>query len=117
MITLGRALVLIEAKYKSGVSIKTTYDDMRDQVIRLIDVGSWYARLNGLDDTHVIVLNYGDSKTNAQEIVSKYKRKPEAIQGALYYRADLTDSDFMRLSQSVSFVRWVDPWSSQPEDQ
>ena len=44
LIRLGEAgLVLVEAKCLSNVSERTTYDGRRDQVIRLMDVGSWHA--------------------------------------------------------------------------
>ena len=50
LIKLGdSAVVLVEAKCQSGVSEFTTFDRDRDQVIRLIDVGSWYARQEGYD--------------------------------------------------------------------
>ena len=103
------AIVLVEAKYRSDVSEKTTYDKTRDQVIRLLDVGSWYAKQGGYDSSCVIVLQYGDTQTNAEEIVSRYAGKPEAIQRALPYRADLTEADYQRLSRSVAFVRWPNP--------
>ena len=110
LITLGqRAVVLVEAKYRSDVSEKTTYDKTRDQVIRLLDVGSWYAKQGGYDSSYVIVLQYGDAQTNAEEIVSRYAEKPEAIQRALPYRTDLTEADYQRLSRSVAFVRWPNP--------
>ena len=117
VITLGRSIILVEAKYKSGVSKKTTYDRERDQVIRLLDVGSWHAKLKRLEDTYVIVLVYGEAETNAQEIVGKYRCNPAAIQSALPYREDLTEAHFQRLAESVSFVRWPDPWNEQPENQ
>ena len=103
------AVVLVEAKYLSGISERTTHDGSRDQVIRLIDVGSWYARQNGYDSGYVIVLQYGDAHTNAEEITKRYAGNPEAIQRALPYRNDLTDADFRQLSRSVAFVRWPDP--------
>ena len=110
LITLEQhALVLVEAKYHSDVSEKTTYDKSRDQVIRLLDVGSWYAKQCGYDSSYVIVLQYGNAQTNAEEIVGRYYGNPEAIQKALYYRADLNAGDFQRLSRSVAFVRWPNP--------
>ncbi len=112
MITLGRALILVEAKYKSCVSTKTSYDGTRDQVIRLLDVGSWHARYLGLDRNYVIVLQYGDAETNAEEIVEKYKDNPDAIWRAFPYRADLAENDFDDLACSVSFVRWPNPWDT-----
>lgn len=103
------ALVLVEAKYRSDVSTRTTHDKDRDQVIRLLDVGSWLAKQKGYDRCYVIVLQYGNAKTNAKRMVNKYKGNPGAIKQALSYRDELTDEDFISLSQSVAFVRWPDP--------
>ncbi len=104
-----RTVVLLEAKFRSGVSKKTTKDKARDQVIRLIDVGSWYAKKHGHDCSYVIVLQYGSDQTNAEEVVNRYAGNPEAIQRALSYRSDLTEMDYQQLSRSVVFVRWPDP--------
>ena len=103
------AVVLVEAKYHSDVCEHTEYDKTRDQVIRLIDVGSWYTRQNGYESSCVIVLQYGNTPTNAEEVVSRYAGKPDAIQRALHYRDDLKESDYERLARSVAFVRWADP--------
>ena len=104
-------MVLVEAKYKSGVSESTKYDCERDQVIRLIDVGSWYARERGLKDgSYVIVLQYGDCKINAEKMVKRYSGNPDAIQRSLSYRSDLEAADYERLACSVAFVRCPDPW-------
>ena len=112
----NQGLVLVEAKYRSCVSERTTYDETRDQVVRLIDVGSWQARQENLGDqdaghhnSYLIVLQYGDPQTNAEEVVDRYKGKPDAIEGALSYRSDLTAADYQRLGRSVVFVRWPDP--------
>ena len=117
LIRLGnQGLVLVEAKYRSGVSERTTYDEARDQVIRLIDVGSYKATQENLRDqdagspnSYVIVLQYGDADINAQEVVDRYKGNPGAIEKALSYRSDLTTADYQRLGRSVAFVRWPDP--------
>ena len=85
-------------------------------MIRLIDIGSWYARQENLRDqdtghynSYVVVLQYGDAQINAEEVVDRYKGKPDAIEKALSYRSDLTATDYQRLSRSVAFVRWPDP--------
>ena len=110
MITLGKsAVILVEAKCHSGVSEFTKFDRKRDQVIRLIDVGSWYARQHGFDCVCFLVLQYGDAQTNAEKIVSRYAGHPEAIQKALPYRDDLTEGEFSRLAGAVAYVRWPDP--------
>ena len=112
----NQGLVLVEAKYRSRVSERTTYDETRDQVVHLIDVGSWQARQENLRDqdaghhnSYVIVLQYGDADINAQEVVNRYKGNPEAIEKALSYRSDLTAADYQRWGRSVAFVRWSDP--------
>ena len=109
-------LVLVEAKYRSDVSERTTYDDTRDQVIRLMDVGSWHAgrgdareQNEGQSDCFVVVLQYGDAVTNAEEIVNRYRGRPDVIERALSYRPDLTPIDYVRLGRSLAFVRWPDP--------
>ena len=115
LINLGdEGLVLVEAKYKSDISERTTHDDERDQVIRLIDVGSWHTgsgdtRGQGSSKSYVIVLQYGDAQTNSEEVVDRYRGKPDAIERALPYREDLTRADYARLALSLAFVRWRDP--------
>ena len=111
MVELGKeALVLVEAKYKSGISSKTTYDPRRDQIIRLIDVGSWHARSKGVGQIYVIALQYGVGHRNVEEFVRRYAGKPDAIKEALPYRTDLKKKDFENLSRSVAFVRCPDPY-------
>ncbi len=117
LIRLGdQGLALVEAKYGSPVSEQTKYDQTRDQIIRLIDVGSWHSAQDNLRDqdsvhcnSYVVVLQYGDSQTNAEEVFGRYIGKPEAIERALPYRTDLKATDYRRLSRSVAFVRWPDP--------
>ena len=110
LIKLGdSAVVLVEAKFQSGVSEFTTFDRDRDQVIRLIDVGSWYARQQGYESCCVLVLQYGDAQINARKIVNRYADRPEAIQKALPYRDDLTEADYDLLSRALAYMRWPDP--------
>lgn len=110
VVKIGReALLLVEAKYRSDVSERTTYDGDRDQVIRLIDVGSWHAQQERYELCYLIVLQYGAAQTNAERIVGRYAGQPEAIQRSLSYRSDLTATDYRRLSGSVAFARWPDP--------
>ncbi len=110
LIKLGdSAVVLVEAKCQSGVSEFTTYDRKRDQVIRLLDVGSWYARQKGYDCSCVLVLQYGNVQINAEKIIGRYAGNPEAIRKALPYREELGDDDFDQLARGLAFARWPDP--------
>lgn len=117
LVRLGEVgLMLVEAKYLSGISERTTHDDGRDQLIRLLDVGSWHAGEGaprdqdaGRSNSFVIILQYGDAETNAEEIVARYRGRPDVIARALSYRNELTPTDFGRLGRSLAFVRWLDP--------
>ena len=110
LIKLGKsAVIFVEARCQSGVSEFTSFDRKRDQVIRLLDVGSWYARQHGYQCVCLLVLQYGDAQTNAEKIVSRYAGQPEAIQKALPYRDDLTEGEFSRLAGALAYVRWPDP--------
>lgn len=110
LIKLGdSAVVLVEAKCLSGVSEFTTYDRKRDQVIRLLDVGSWYARQEGYDCSCLLVLQYGNVQINAEKIISRYAGNPEAIRKALPYRDDLSEDDISQLADGLAFARWPEP--------
>jgi len=109
IVTIGdHALVFIEAKYRSGLSESTTYSPDRDQVIRNLDIGSWYAR-GRFKHFYLVLLQYGDHPTNIETVVERYLRQPESIRRQLAHRDDLADDDLQRLSCSLGFVRWPDP--------
>jgi hypothetical protein len=50
----------IEAKFKSDISTKTTNNPTRDQVVRNLDVGSWYA---GVRDFYFALLIMNEEKS------------------------------------------------------
>lgn len=110
MIKLGQsAVIFVEAICQAGVSEFTNFDRGRDQVIRLVDTGSWYARDQGYDCCCVLVLQYGDAQTNAEKIVGRYAGQPKAIQKALPYRDDLAPADLEKLADAIAYLRWPDP--------
>ena len=109
IVTIGdHALVFIEAKYHSGLSESTTYSPDRDQVIRNLDVGSWFAR-DRFERFYLVLLQYGDHPTNIEDIVGRYLHQPGNIRQQLAHRDDLTDDSLKGLSRSLGFVRWPDP--------
>ena len=105
-------VVIIEAKYIAEMAECTTHDKERDQVIRLIDVGSWFAR-GRFQRFYFVALQYGDHQTNVEDVVVHYARNPHTVREKLPYRDDLSDADVKVLSKSVGFVRWPDPMSWQ----
>jgi hypothetical protein len=87
----------------------------RDQAIRMIDVGSWYAR-EQFYSIFFIFLQYGDYPTNTKSIVNKYENNPEALTKGLQHRIDLTEDRIKSLSQSISFVSWADHFEGTCSD-
>jgi HEAT repeat protein len=104
-------IVFLEAKFHSDLSpfVKNCPD--RDQAIRMIDVGSWYAE-ERFSSTYFIFLQFGNYPTNTKSIVNKYKNNPEALTKGLQHRMDLTEDRIKLLSRSISFVSWADPFEA-----
>lgn len=67
----------IEAKFKRDARERTTSNDLRDQVIRNLDVGSWYAGVRPFDFS-LLVLGEERSPTG-EALVSTYGREPPQL--------------------------------------
>lgn len=102
------ALVSVEAKYRSSVAAGVKHRSDRDQVVRNVDVGSWYAR-GRFRRFYFVLLQFGDYPTNAEPVVRTYKSDPSILRRALAPRQDLTDADIETLAHSMAFVRWPNP--------
>jgi hypothetical protein len=81
------AVWFIEAKYKSDVSERTTNDPKRDQILRNIDVGSWYAgardfyfALLVLNEKHTPVgVSLIDRYATSNEILARLPHRPDRL--------------------------------------
>ena len=102
VVKIGReALLLVEAKYRSDVSERTTYD-ARPRPGDTPDRRRFMARATGALRT--LLLDRAAVRrrpTNAERIVGRYAGQPEAIRRALPYQSDLTAADYGRL-----LARW-----------
>jgi len=76
----------IEAKYKSDVSAGTTNNPERDQILRNIDVGSWYA--SPRDFYFSLLILDEKSSPNGLELIRTYSQEPDRLRGKLPHRAD-----------------------------
>lgn len=56
----SEAVIFVEAKYKSKISKRTTHDPDRDQIIRNLDVGTYYASKNKLDFYFILLTSQRD---------------------------------------------------------
>jgi hypothetical protein len=70
------AVWCIEAKFKSDVSERTTSNALRDQVIRNLDVGSWYAGVRPFDFS-LLVLSEDRTPKGAGLVGTYAKERPQ----------------------------------------
>lgn len=107
-------IVAVEAKVSSPFSGRE-----RDQFVRVIDVGSYYAATKRVDSSRfwavaVLPENWiGPADRNPHTTVAKYKRNAAAFRGTLAHRLTLAeqcgrlnDEDLGNLSDRVGKVTW-----------
>jgi hypothetical protein len=76
----------IEAKFRSDVSERTTNNPDRDQVVRNLDVGSWYA---GVRDFYFsLLLLDSASGTKGMALIERYAASREDVLQRLPHRPD-----------------------------
>jgi len=92
----------IEAKYKSDISMKTTNNENRDQLLRNIDVGSFYS---GVRDFYFSLLYFDEEKTkNGMERIELYTNI-----GAYEFKTMLPHrSDKMENIKGIGKIKWSD---------
>ena len=88
------AIVFVEAKYKSPISKRTKNDPDRDQIIRNLDVGSYYATKNNFGFYFILLTEKGDDdsiklynyyKSNPQNIINKLPHRTNIIKVPTYF--------------------------------
>lgn len=88
-ISLEKAVVFVETKYKSEVAESTTHCRERDQIIRNIDVGTYYAWNKGLDFYFILVASPGCRKS--MDLLQYYRGNPQAIAARMKHRTDVPE--------------------------
>jgi hypothetical protein len=92
----------IEAKYKSDISMRTTNNENRDQLLRNIDVGSFYS---GVRDFYFSLLYFDEEKTkNGMDRIELYSNI-----GAYEFKTMLPHrSDNMENIKGICKIKWSD---------
>ena len=92
----------IEAKYKSDISMRTTHDENRDQLLRNIDVGSYYS---GTRDFYFSLLYFNEEKTkNGIDRIELYSNI-----GVREFKTMLPHrSDNMENLKGIGKIKWSD---------
>ncbi len=90
----------IEAKYRSDISPGTTTRPLRDQVLRNIDVGSYYA---GVRDFHFsLLINSRGSSKKGVNAINKYADKT-ILRDSLPHR-----KDGLKNIRDITLITWKD---------
>lgn len=97
-------VVFVEAKYKSKISLHTKHGPYRNQIIRNIDVGTYYAKQHRYQNFSFILL--ADPKLEGSKAkLDYYKRNPQNILRDLPHRKDLITTA-ESLSKQLGYVTW-----------
>ena len=102
MIESDKFVWSIEAKYKSDIDMRTTNNENRDQLLRNIDVGSFYS---GDRDFYFSLLYFDEEKTkNGMDRIELYSNiGPYEFKTMLPHR-----SDNMENIKSIGKIKWSD---------
>lgn len=77
---------VIEAKFRSDISLRTKHNENRDQIVRNVDVGSHYAGMRPFYFS-LLVLNEANSKVGVERI-EKYADSRDELLSQLSHRED-----------------------------
>ena len=94
----------VVGKYLSNLEEDTENEKGWDQIIRLIDVGTYYAKDR---EFYLLVALYDEKDRNRYsfEKVMEYKESPDRLQERLAFRDDVK---FALVAQRLGWLRWAD---------
>jgi len=98
-----RAIIFIEAKYRSEISIRTTHCPNRDQIIRNIDVGTHYAWNKGLDFYFILLTSPNCNKS--KKLLMHYLGNPQEITDRLPHRIDMPKK-IEQIAHNIGLITW-----------
>ncbi|GHV79093.1 hypothetical protein AGMMS49944_08840 [Spirochaetia bacterium] len=92
----------LEAKYTSDISLNTKNNENRDQIIRNIDVGSYYA---GVKDFYFSLIYFDENKSKLGiGKVAEYKNlKTAELKKILPHRHDSLEN-----IKGIGYLKWID---------
>lgn len=105
-----KAMIFIEAKYRSEIALHTSNSSSRDQIIRNIDVGTYYAWKRGMDFYFILL---APSKSwKSIERLNLYRDNPDKITERLPHRSDIRNR-LEQLAANLGFITWtkLDNWA------
>ena len=98
-----KAMIFVEAKYHSEIDMRTTHCPNRDQIIRNIDVGTYYAWNKGLDFYFVLLTSSNCSKS--AKLLRHYLDNPQEIVDRLPHRTDIPKK-IEQITDNMGLTTW-----------
>jgi hypothetical protein len=98
-----KVIIFVEAKYRSDISMHTTHCPNRDQIIRDVDVGSYYAWNKGLDFYFVLITSSGCRKS--RKLLKYYLDNPQEIANRLSHRTDIPKK-IEQITHNMGLITW-----------
>lgn len=102
-IMLEKSVIFVEAKYHSEISMNTTYCKDRDQVIRNIDVGTYYAWNRRLE-FYFLLLTTSETGKSVDKL-NYYRKNPGIIGKKLPHRTDIS-ANSGRIAEGLGWTTW-----------
>ena len=106
LIEFGDVVVVIEAKYRAGLSMRTTRDPARDQLARLLDVAYQFAIDNQFfrRDPYVLVLGL---RSEEPALVTRYRDATELAAVLGHYPEGDRARMATTMSARVGYANWL----------
>jgi len=97
------AIVFVEAKYHSEIETRTTYCSNRDQIIRNIDVGTYYAWNKSLGFYFILLTSIDCIKSI--KLLKCYTGTPQEIIDHLPHRPDIPKR-IEQIANNLGLITW-----------
>jgi len=98
-----KAMIFVEAKYRSEIALHTSHSSSRDQIIRNIDVGTYYAWKRGMDFYFILLAPLKSWKSI--ERLNLYREDPNKMTERLPHRSDIGNK-LEQLTANLGFITW-----------
>ena len=98
-----KAIIFVEAKYHSKIVTHTTHCPNRDQIIRNIDVGTYYAWNKGLDFYFVLLTS--SNRNKSAKLLRHYLDNPQEIVDRLSHRTDISKK-IEQIANKLGLTTW-----------
>jgi len=98
-----KAVVFVEAKYHSEISMRTKYCLKRDQIIRNIDVGTYYAWSKGLEFYFILIVSNDCDKST--KLLKHYLDASRDIVNRLPHRVDVPKR-IEQIVNNLGLITW-----------